>query len=412
MLTENSYNVSIKGEVVYKMKIYLVGGAVRDRIMGIVPNDRDYVVVGATIEDMLLNGFRPVGKSFPVFIHKDSKDEYALARKEVKLGPKHTDFGFIFDPSITLEEDLIRRDFTCNALACDPEDGTIIDYHGGIKDIHNKVLRHVSSHFVEDPLRIIRLCRFAAQLDFSVAEETMVLARDMVLQNQLDYLSPERIWAEIKKALRYPSFYKFLEVAHECFALKKILAAVENLWFVKEGSREKSLAEHVIECLKNVSKDNEMVKFATLLHNVGETDFLGISHLQEGAEQQGVKIIKDICRTLKIPNDFQSFAVFVCRNYKKFEQIGRMNLEQLLDLTDDYIKRTPADFENFLAICRATVSVSDFENSEQKIRDIYGILSHIRADQMPNFSFLKKDASFKDEYRKFKLGILKERGFN
>ena len=392
------------------MKIYLVGGAVRDKVMGVTPNDNDYVVVGASIEDMLLNGFRPIGRSFPVFTRKGSKEEYALARKEIKLGPKHTDFGFIFDEAITLEEDLVRRDFTCNAMAYDLEEDRIIDYHGGIEDIHKKILRHVSPHFVEDPLRVIRLCRFAAQLGFSVAEETMNLARDMVLQNQLDYLSTERIWAEIKKALRYPNFYRFLEVAHECFALKRILAAVEKLWFVKEDSQERTLAEHVIECLKLVSKDNEMVKFATLLHSIGETSFLGVSHPQEESEKQGVQIIKDICRTLKVPNDFQSFAVFVCRNYRKFGQVSKMNLEQLLDLTDDYMKRTPADFENFMAICKATVPDSDFGNSERKIRNIYGILSHIRANQMPNFDALKKDASFKDEYRKFKLSILREHG--
>lgn len=392
------------------MKIYLVGGAVRDKIMGVTPNDNDYVVVGASIEDMLLRGFRPIGRSFPVFIRKGSKEEYALARKEIKLGPKHADFRFIFDEAITLEEDLVRRDFTCNAMAYDLEEDRVIDYHGGIEDIHRKVLRHVSPHFVEDPLRVIRLCRFAAQLGFSVDEGTMNLARDMVLQNQLDHLSAERIWAEIKKALRYPNFYRFLEVAHECFALRKILAAVEKLWFVKENSQEKTLAEHIIECLKHVSKDNEIVKFATLLHSIGETSFLGTNHPQEESEKQGVKIIKEICRALKIPNDFQSFAVFVCRNYRKFGQIGRMNLEQLLDLTDDYMKRTPADFDNFMAICRATVSDPDFGNSERKIRDIYGILSQIRANQMPNFNALKKDASFKDEYRKFKLNILREHG--
>lgn len=396
---------------VVEMKIYLVGGAVRDKLLGVVPNDNDYVVVGASIEDMLLNGFRPIGRSFPVFIKKKgSKDEYALARKEIKLGPKHTDFGFIFDEEITLEEDLVRRDFTCNAMAYDLEEDRIIDYHGGIEDIQRKILRHVSPHFVEDPLRVIRLCRFAAQLGFSVAEETMNLARDMVLQNQLDHLSTERIWAEIKKALRYPNFYRFLEVAHECFALKRILSAVEQLWFVKKDSQGKTLAEHVIECLKHVSKDSEIVKFATLLHSIGETSFLGISHPQEESEKQGVKIIKDICRTLKIPNDYQSFAVFVCRNYKKLGQVGRMNLEQLLDLTDDYMKRTPADFENFMAICRATVPDSDFGSSERKIRNIYGILSHVRANQMPNFNTLKKDASFKEEYRKFKLNILREHG--
>ena len=281
------------------MKIYLVGGAVRDRIMGIIPNDNDYVVVGATIEDMLSNGFRPIGKNFPVFIRKGSKEEYALARKEIKQGPKHTDFGFIFDESITLEEDLVRRDFTCNALAYDFEENRVIDYHRGIEDIHNRILRHVSPHFIEDPLRVIRLCRFAAQLDFSVAEETMILARDMVLQNHLDYISPERIWAELKKALRYPSFYRFVEVAHECFALKKILAAVETLWSVKNNSQETTLAEHMIECLKNVGQDNEIVKFATLLHNIGESNYLEIDNPLESSEQQGYRLLEIFVKSLR-----------------------------------------------------------------------------------------------------------------
>ena len=397
--------------VVDNMKIYLVGGAVRDQIMGRVPNDRDYVVVGASIEDMLRSGFRPVGKSFPVFIRKGSNEEYALARKEIKTGPRHTDFGFFFDKSITLKDDLIRRDFSCNAIAYDLEEDKIIDYHGGVEDIHNKILRHISPHFVEDPLRVIRLCRFAAQLDFSVANETMNLARDMVLQNQLENLSPERIWSEIKKALHYPSFYRFIEVAHECFALKKILSAVEKLWFIRENPQEKTLAEHTIECLKHVSSDNEMVKFATLLHNIGETNFFDGNHPYEESEKQGVNIIRNICHALKIPNDFQSFAVFVCRNYRKFEHVNQMDIEQLLDLTDDYIKRTPADFENFLAICRATIPDSDFKRSEKKIRDIYEILSQIKASQMPNFNSLKKDSTFKDKYREFKLKILREHGF-
>ena len=397
--------------IVGNMKIYLVGGAVRDQIMGVAPNDRDYVVVGASIKDMLLRGFRPVGKSFPVFIKKGSNEEYALARKEVKIGPKHTDFGFFFDKSITLEDDLVRRDFSCNALAYDIEEDKIIDYHGGVEDIHNKVLRHISPHFVEDPLRVVRLCRFAAQLNFSVADDTMNLARDMVLQNQLENLSAERIWNEIKKALHYPNFYRFIEVAHECFALKKILSAVEKLWFIKKNPRERTLAEHTIDCLKNVSKDNEIVKFATLLHNIGETKFSNTNHSYEDSEKQGVQIIRDICHTLKIPNDFRSFAVFVCKNYGKFEQINQMDVEQLLDLTDDYIKRTPVDFENFMAICKAAVPNADFKNSERKIRDIYKILSQVKADQMPDFNSIKKDSTFKDKYRKFKLEILQKHGF-
>lgn len=238
----------------------------------------------------------------------------------------------------------------------------------------------------------------------------MNLARDMVLQNQLENLSAERIWREIKKALHYPNFYRFVEVAHECFALKKILSAVEKLWFIKKDSRERTLAEHIIDCLKNVSRDSELVKFATLFHNIGETKVFDIQSPHEEVEQQGVQIIRNICHSLKVPNDFRSFAVFVCKNYKKFEKINQMDTEQLLDFTDDYMKKTPADFENFISICRATTSNSEFKNFEHKARNIYKILSQVRANQMPNFESIKKDSTFKDRYRQFKLEVLRRHG--
>ena len=167
------------------MKIYEVGGAVRDYLLGIKPNDVDYVVVGARVEDLLNKGFVKVGKAFPVFLHPETKAEYALARKEIKTGNKHTDFEFDFSPTISLSEDLRRRDFTCNALAKDVETGKIIDECGGAEDIKNKILRHIDSvHFVEDPLRVLRMCRFSAQLDFEIAPETMLLAKKMVKENE------------------------------------------------------------------------------------------------------------------------------------------------------------------------------------------------------------------------------------
>ena len=183
------------------MKVYLVGGAVRDKLLNTSSNDRDYVVVGSTIQEMENKGFIQVGKNFPVFIHPTTNEEYALARSERKIGNKHTDFEFIFDSNITLEEDLIRRDFTINAMALD-ENNTVIDYFNGQADLRNKIIRAVRPEtFVEDALRILRGCRFAAQLDFNIEPETMELFKKMVADGMLEFLTPERVWKETEKAL-------------------------------------------------------------------------------------------------------------------------------------------------------------------------------------------------------------------
>ena len=391
------------------MKMYLVGGAVRDRLMGISSHDTDYVVVGSSIEKMLSKGFIPIGKSFPVFIRKGDRSEYALARKEIKTGPKHTDFSFIFDESISLEEDLSRRDFTCNAIAYDEEENKYIDYHNGIKDISNKILRHINSHFCEDPLRVLRLCRFVAQLDFSVAPETLKICKKMVSEWLPDCLSAERIWSEIKRALRYPHFHRFVETAQECGILKIIMPALEKLWFVENRSGKKM--KNTIDCLKKVATDSEIVKFATLLHQVGETGILEDPNLSEiEREQLGVSIIKEICLSLKIPSDYQKFAVLTCRNHKNFSRIDSMRLEDLLDMVDDYTKKMPEHFEDFISSLKIEPMKSDeIKKSEEKIRKIYSILSEISACDMPNFEELKKDESFKDKYRAFRLEVLKGR---
>ena len=177
------------------MQIYMVGGAVRDMVLGLEPHDKDYVVVGADAAEMTALGFEQVGKNFPVFLHPESKEEYALARKEIKTGDKHTDFKFVFDKSVTLQEDLERRDFTCNALVYDMQNHEIKDFVGGLKDIERKTLRHVNdAHFAEDPLRVLRMCRFAAKLNFGIAPETINLARQMVGNKMLHHLCGERIW--------------------------------------------------------------------------------------------------------------------------------------------------------------------------------------------------------------------------
>ena len=215
------------------MKIYQVGGAVRDKLMNRSPQDIDYVVVSSTPEEMLNKGFKQVGKNFPVFINPTNKCEYALARKEIKTGNKHTDFKFIFDESVSLEEDLMRRDFTCNAIALDEETSQIIDPFNGANDIKNKILKHINSkHFIEDPLRILRMCRFAAQLNFDIAPKTFLLATQMVSDGLLKYLSPERIWQEILKALQTNNFELFITAAQQCGALQQILPEIVSLFSI------------------------------------------------------------------------------------------------------------------------------------------------------------------------------------
>ena len=185
------------------METYLVGGAVRDMVLGKPPHDSDYVVFGATPSEMEAQGFTRVGKDFPVFLHPQTHDEYALARKEIKTGDKHTDFEFVFGPDITPAEDMQRRDFTCNALMYDKENDKIIDLVGGVEDIKNRIIRHVNTeHFIEDPLRVLRMCRFAAKLDFTVAPETMLLAKKMVKGGMIDHLTAERVWKEFESVLK------------------------------------------------------------------------------------------------------------------------------------------------------------------------------------------------------------------
>ena len=382
------------------MKIYLVGGAVRDQIMGVSSRDRDYVVVGSSIDEMLSRGYILVGKSFPVFIKPDSSDEYALARKEKKIGDKHTDFELIFDSSITLEEDLMRRDFTCNAIAYDEELGRYIDYTGGIQDIQNKVLRHINSHFVEDPLRIIRLCRFAAQLNFSIAPETMVLCREMSKSGQLKHLSSERIWNEIRYALKTTRFCKFIETAHECGALKTILPLVEDLWHRTKNSSP--LIDYTLKDLKKIEAGNDVVKFAFLLKDTAVYSDLDKSYLRN------IKCVQHICSKLKVQNTYRRFVIFIYKNIDLLENISIINLRDILSLIDSYIK-TDLDFENFLTACRGLGSdKSDFKETECKLRKIQKILSKIKAEDIPNFHILPKDFSFKYKFFEFKLMVLEK----
>lgn len=301
------------------MRIYQVGGAVRDTILKRTCNDKDYVVIGATEQEMLANGFKKAGRSFPVFLHPETGDEYALARKEIKTGNGHQDFEFIFSPDITLEEDALRRDFTCNALYMAPENNEIIDFCGGKEDISKRILRHISDHFAEDPLRVLRMCRFAAQLNFTVAPETMELCRAMVKNGALKHLQAERIWGEFAKALKYKTFYRFIETAKECGALGEILPEVEMLWHIPERTDyhpEANSGAHTMLALKAAQTTDPIVNFTVLLHDVGKTltdPARWPSH--RGHDKLGEPLVKAISNRLKAPNAYADFASFATANH-------------------------------------------------------------------------------------------------
>lgn len=400
------------------MKIYQVGGSVRDRLLGRHPQDIDYVVTGSSPEEMLARGFVRVGKDFPVFLHPESKEEYALARKEIKTGYRHTDFEFIFDASVTLREDLERRDFTCNAIAFDLQTNEYIDPFNGRQDIQNRVLRHINAeHFQEDPLRILRLCRFAAQLGFSPAPETLELAAKMTAEGQLAHLSPERIWKELEKALRFPTFPQFIRIARACGALKAILPEIDRLWQTPERTDyhpEANSGDHTLLTLKQATDGNALIRFGLLLHDIGKTvtpaEILPSHHHHE---QNGLDIIRTICTRLKIPNHYRDFALMACRYHMKLCKIPEMRIGTLVDFCEDLTRTGTADIDNFIEVCRAdmhgckrTITKEEdliFEQNAARLRQIVAILQGIKATDMPNFAVLPKDERFGDLYREFRI---------
>ena len=400
------------------MKIYQVGGAVRDKLMGMPAHDTDYVVVGATPLQMLEKGYKQVGKGFPVFINPQNQCEYALARKEIKTGPKHTDFKFIFSPDITLSEDLERRDFTCNALALDEETNKIIDEHNGQEDIKNKILRHVNTeHFVEDPLRVLRLCRFAAQLSFETAPETLELAKQMVNAGMLDYLTPERIWQEIFKALQTSHADKFIETARTCGALKTILPEIDHLFDTPERldfHPEGNSGAHTLLCLRQAANETPLIKFAVLTHDVGKAltpkEILPSHHKHD---LNGLEVIRSLCQRLKVPNRFKDFALTACANHMKLHLIRQMRPGKVVDFIAALTGNHQNDIDNFIAVCRAdyfgrgkevsTAEKADFENAADYLRKVAQILIPLKATDMPDFENIPKDNFLKEKFKNFKI---------
>src|SRR5271167_1333934 len=259
------------------MQVYLVGGAVRDALLGLSVNERDWVVVGSSRDELLRQNFREVGRDFPVFLHPDTHEEFALARLERKTAPGYRGFAVEFGPEVTLEEDLARRDLTINAMAR-KDDGALIDPHGGRSDLEARLLRHVSPAFVEDPVRVLRVARFAARfapLGFSVAPETMALMRAMVERGEADALIPERVWQETEKALRSPEPAKFFQVLRECGALRAIYPEVDALFGVPQPARwhpEIDTGVHSLMVLEQAAilSSDTRVRFAALVHDLGK----------------------------------------------------------------------------------------------------------------------------------------------
>lgn len=340
------------------MQIYQVGGAVRDALLGLPVKDRDFVVVGATPEQMVAHGYRPVGKDFPVFLHPESQEEYALARTERKTAKGYKGFQVFAAPDVTLEEDLARRDLTINAIA-QAEDGTLIDPYHGQADIRNRVLRHVSDAFVEDPVRILRAARFAARFtEFNVAPETMQLMQHMVEDGEVDALVPERVWQELAKGLMEARPSRMFDVLRECGALKRIMPELDRLWGVPQPPQhhpEIDTGVHVMMVVDYAAAQGYSlpVRFAALTHDLGKgTTPQDVLPRHIGHEERSVHLLKDVCKRLRVPNDCKELAHVVAKFHGKVYRVDEMrSATKVQFLQDTDAIRQPQRFREFLLAC-------------------------------------------------------------
>ena len=344
------------------MEIYLVGGAVRDSLLDLPVRDKDWVVVGSNARLMKEQGYLQVGKGFPVFLHPETKQEYALARTERKVGVGYLGFEFDASEFVTLEQDLLRRDLTINAIA-ESSDGQIIDPYDGRQDIKDKVLRHVSPAFAEDPLRVLRVAKFAARfarLGFTVAPETQKLMNDIVQSGEIDTLVRERVWQEIEQAMGGPAPDMFIRVLRNCGALKLILPEVDRLFGVPQPVKyhpEVDTGLHILLCLQQAAKltDDPMVRYAALVHDVGKgvTDKAKWpSHYAH--ETLGLPLQANISKRLHVPNEFSKLAALVCEHHTKLHRIKELHPAKLLKLIEalDGFRR-PERVQKFLLVCEA-----------------------------------------------------------
>jgi tRNA nucleotidyltransferase (CCA-adding enzyme) len=344
------------------MQVYLVGGAVRDELLGIPVNERDWVVVGGSREDLGRLGYREVGRDFPVFLHPETHEEYALARRERKVAPGYRGFSVEFGPEVTLEEDLSRRDLTINAIARSA-DGTLVDPFGGVRDLDSRLLRHVSPAFVEDPVRVLRAARFAARfapLGFRVAPETLSLMREMVTHGEVDALVPERVWQETEKALRQTAASAFFAVLRECGALARIYPEIEALFGVPQPPRwhpEIDTGVHTLMVLDQAVKlSGEVpIRFAALVHDLGKgTTPRSQWPAHHGHEERSVALIEALAARLRIPGDCRDLAVVVARHHGLVHRAFELKPATVLELFEraDAMRR-PERFGAALVACEA-----------------------------------------------------------
>ncbi|TKR29383.1 multifunctional CCA addition/repair protein [Luteimonas gilva] len=381
------------------MKTYLVGGAVRDRLLGLAPGDRDFVVVGETPGAMLAAGFKSVGRDFPVFLHPETGEEYALARTERKSGRGYRGFVVDADPSVTLEEDLGRRDFTINAIAQD-ESGALVDPYGGARDIDAKILRHVGPAFVEDPLRVLRAARFMARLaplGFVVAPETMALIRQMSASGELDALVPERVWQELSRALASARPSAFLRTLHDGHALRAVLPEVDALYGVPQRAEyhpEIDTGVHiemVCDMAATLAPGDDLVGFAALTHDLGKAltpaDELP-RHVMH--EERGLAPLRGLCERLKVPAAHRDLAVIACREH--------LNVHRLAELRDDTVHdliarcdgfRKPERIAQLALVCEADKrgrggnAEADYPQGRELLR-LYAAASAVRGADIAN----------------------------
>ena len=384
---------------------YLVGGAVRDELLGLKVNEKDWVVTASSPEEMLDLGFVPVGKDFPVFLHPQTKEEYALARTERKTAKGYHGFQFHTDSDVTLEDDLIRRDLTVNAIAKDAN-GKIIDPHGGVNDLKAKILRHVSPAFSEDPVRILRVARFAsrfATLGFSIAPETMKLMQTMVANGEVSELVPERVFKEFSRALAEDSPQVFIQVLRDCGALKVVLPEIDVLFGIPNPVKwhpEVDTGIHTLMVLQQAAEltDDPMVRFAAVCHDLGK----GITPKQywpshKGHEKAGIKIVKKLCERIKAPKDWRELAQLSSEFHLHGHRLLEMKASTIvttLEKLDAF--RRPERFAKFLITCEADArGRTDWEDKPYPQRQQFWDL-YLAAESIDSKTIVAESAEPKD----------------
>ena len=344
------------------MDLYLVGGAVRDKLLGYPFTEKDWVVVGATPEELTNQGYQRVGSDFPVFLHPETKEEYALARTERKSGRGYKGFQFFTDTSVTLEQDLSRRDLTINAMAEDSQ-GNLIDPYNGQQDLNDKVLRHVSDAFAEDPLRVLRVARFAARyqyLGFIIAEETMSLMADITASGELQFLTAERVWTETEKALKEKSPRTYIEILRQCNALRILFPEIDQLFGVAQRADyhpEIDTGIHVLMALDQITAldDDSASRFAVLVHDLGKgITPKDILPKHTGHEERGVPLVNNLCDRLKTPNRYRELAIAVSRYHLLSHKVKELRPVTILKILKGIgALRQPEKLAQFIRCCES-----------------------------------------------------------